>query len=183
MKDDTPHSFLSLRDIPRTRAVIVLHYYTTGPGQELHDWLRQRGAEESVLIEHPFIFSARAWARVDVCRKDSGCAERKLPRRRWPMAIRYALDFLRTIRLVLSLKGTYDLYVGNGCFDTVPGLILRRLGKVRTVVLYTIDYAPNAAGSRFHAWLYRRLDRHCCYRVNAIWDLSHRMMPARCVST
>lgn len=161
------------------RVVVALHYYTTGPGQELHEWLKSQGIEESLLIEHPFPFSARDSTRVETFRAGHGATERQVKRRRWPMFVRYALDFVRTLCLVLSFRGQWDVYVGNGCFDTLPGLVLKLLGKVRLVVLYTIDYAPNAAGSRLYAWAYRRMDRLCCYHTDAIWDLSHRMLEAR----
>lgn len=159
--------------------VIVLHFYATGPGQELHAWLAERRQEEVMLIEHPFPFAPRAHAVVQEWRGGVCVARRELRRRAWPMFVRYGLDFVRTLRLILRARGEVEVYVGNGAFDTVPGIVLRWLGVVRRVVLYSIDYAPGAGGSRLYAWLYRHIDRFCCYHADVIWNLSRRMQRGR----
>jgi glycosyltransferase involved in cell wall biosynthesis len=46
-------------------------------------------------------------------------------------------------------------------------------------VLYTIDYAPAAGGSRWYARIYRLIDRFCCRHADVIWNLSPRMQEAR----
>jgi len=160
-----------------TRVITVLHHYATGPGQELHDWLAAQPAVESVLLEHPFPFSRR---REAVCTRHAGngsIQHTRHPRRvRWA-PLRYLLDILRTLRIVLRLPGVYDLYVGNGCLDTLPGLLLRRCGKVRRVLLYSIDYAPDAYGPALGR-VYRWLDRYCCYHSDALWNLTRERMTA-----
>lgn len=157
----------------------MLHFYATGPGQELHAWLAERRKEEVMLIEHPFPFAPRAHAVAQAWRGGMCVARRELRRRAWPMFVRYGLDFLRTLRLLVSACGRFDVYVGNGAFDTLPGIVLRWLGLVRRVVLYSIDYAPGAGGSRLYAWLYQQIDRFCCYHADVIWNLSRRMQRGR----
>ncbi len=156
--------------------VTVLHFYATGPGQELHKWLADNNVAETTLVEHPFPFSARRYARIELKKQGAAPVERKLHRRNVPAYLRYALDFLRTLRLLLH--GHRDVYIGNGCFDALAGIVLRRLGKVKRVILYTIDYAPEAGG-RMYAKLYRFIDRFCCCHVDVIWNLSERMHAAR----
>jgi len=163
-----------------TRVLVVLHYYATGPGQELHQWLAQSRGTDAALLEHPFPFSNRTTARWLQWRDGAFASERHYRRSRLPtMPFRYALDFLRTIRLVIAERRTYDWYIGNGSFDTLPGIVLRWLGCVRHVILYTIDYAPEAAGTAWYAWLYRHIDRFCCRHADAVWNLSPRMHDAR----
>jgi glycosyltransferase involved in cell wall biosynthesis len=160
------------------RFVTVLHYYATGAGQELHGWLRALPVAETTLVEHPFPFSSRTCTRVERVCHDS-VAVFTLNQFRCPLFIRYALDLLRTVLVVRHAKVTYDVYVGNGAFDTLAGIFLRWMGRVRRVVLYTIDYAPAAGGRRLYARLYRMIDRFCCYRADVIWNLSSRMQAAR----
>ncbi len=166
-------------DVRETSALIVLHFYATGPGQELHAWLAERCGAAVTLLEHPFPFAPRACALVQHWQGGVRVAQRELPRRAWPVFVRYALDFLRTLRVAIGARRRFDTYVGNGAFDTLPGIILRWLGRVRRVVLYTIDYAPGAGGSRVYACVYRMIDRWCCYHADAIWNLSRRMHAAR----
>lgn len=160
------------------RWLTVLHFYATGPGQELHHWLAQNSAISTTLCEHPFPFSHRSYARVHTCAYGADMPEKRHRRRAYPMPLRYLCDFFRTLRL--GLHGPrYDVYVGNGAFDTLPGLILRILGRVSVVILYTIDYAPHAGGSKIYARLYRVIDRICCRYASRIWVLSPAMMTAR----
>lgn len=160
-----------------TRAITVLHYYSTGPGQEWHAWLLANGARESVLLEHPFPFSHRTAARVERCGADVEPTSVLLPRTvRWA-PLRYALDVLRTLRVALQLPGQYDVYVGCGCVNAAPGVLLRWLGKVRRVIMYTIDYVPDAHGA-WIAPLYRGLDRWCCYHCDTVWNLTQTRMTA-----
>ena len=161
------------------RFLVVLHFYATGPGQELHEWLARAACADATLLEHPFPFSRRPYAQWTQWSGGKCTAERQYPRARLPLPFRYALDFLRTIRLVLCARGLYDWYVGNGAFDTLAGIVLRWLGRVRRVVLYTIDYAPGAGGHGWYAWAYRRIDRFCCHHADAVWNLSPRMHEAR----
>jgi glycosyltransferase involved in cell wall biosynthesis len=171
------HEQLSML-VVKSRFVTVLHYYSTGPGQELNQWLIHSSAAETTLIEHPFPFSSRDHTRVVTHHNGTKTSERQLKRRNVPLFYRYFLDFLRTIRIIRSLQGKYDWYIGNGFFDALAGIILRRLGRVKRVILYTIDYAPGKPGS-VYSFLYRTLDRWCCRHVDMIWNLSKRMQPAR----
>lgn len=161
------------------KCLIVLHFYATGPGQELAAWLAERRKEEVVLIEHPFAFAPRAQAVVQEWRGGACVGRRELRRGAWPMFVRYGLDFVRTLWVALGARRRFDVYVGNGAFDTLPGIVLRWLGVAGRVVLYSIDYAPEAGGSRMYAWLYRRIDRWCCYHADVIWNLSRRMHEGR----
>ena len=170
----------SRQETPGTeRYLVVLHYYATGPGQELHEWLAHAAHADATLLEHPFPFSRRAYARWTRCSGGQCTDECQYARARLPLPIRYALDFFRTLRLAIGAGKVYDWYIGNGAFDTLAGIVLRWLGRVRHVVLYTIDYAPGAGGSGLYAWMYRRIDRFCCRHSDVVWNLSSRMHDAR----
>jgi glycosyltransferase involved in cell wall biosynthesis len=165
-------------ELTAQRFVTVLHYYATGAGQELHAWLRALRVTETTLIEHPFAFSKRTHTRIERVRNEAiNVVERR--RFRGPAVVRYTLDLVRTIAVVRRFTVVYDFYIGNGAFDTLAGIALRWMGRVRHVVLYTIDYAPAAGGSRWYARIYRLIDRYCCRHADVIWNLSTRMQAAR----
>jgi len=167
-------------NIENLKIINVLHYYATGAGQEFHNWLIREKIKNTALLEHPFPFSNRNYANFESYKPGEKSFQRKLKRRIKPMPIRYFLDFFRTIRLLLFTKEKYDLYIGSGCFDTLPGIVLKWFGKVDKVVIYTIDYVPETHGSKFYKYLYLIIDKFCCYHVDKVWNLSlGRQMPAR----
>jgi glycogen(starch) synthase len=59
------------------------------------------------------------------------------------------------------------------------GLVLRALGRVDRVVLWTIDYSPQRFSSRFLNAMYHRIDRLCVRRCDDVWVLSPAMAAAR----
>ncbi len=163
-------------NLNKLKIVTVLHYYATGPGQEFQQWLSDNHAGRSMLIEHPFPFSSRNYARIESVDSSGNKTVKKLGRKKLPVYFGYFLDFFRTLRILKNEK--FDLYVGNGCFDALAGIVAKWLGKTKKVVLYTIDYAPNAGG-KLYGFLYRSIDKFCCYHVDAVWNLSNRMHEAR----
>ena len=158
------------------KIVNVLHFYATGPGQEFHDWLVENNAARAMLIEHPFSFSNRDFIRVEDVKAGEEKTINKFPKKKLPTYFSYLIDFFTTLAILKNEK--FDVYVGSGCFDTLAGIVARRQGKTKKVVLYTIDYAPNTGG-KIYSFVYKLIDRFCCYHVDAIWNLSDRMHEAR----
>lgn len=73
----------------------------------------------------------------------------------------------------------YDLFIGLECIYTLSGIILKRLGIVKTVIYYVSDYAPNRYTQKQFNNLYLWLDQFCARYADFIWDVSPAMHPAR----
>ena len=169
-----------LMKISDLKIINVLHYYATGAGQEFHNWFVREKIKNTTLLEHPFPFSNRNFANFESYSSGEKTFQKNLRRRIKFMPVRYILDFFRTIRLLLFSKEKYDLYIGSGCFDTLPGIVLKWFEKVDKVVIYTIDYVPETHGGGLYKFLYLTIDKFCCYHVDKIWNISRgRQMPAR----
>ena len=155
--------------------LVSLHYFATGPGQELYRYLRERG-EEAALWEIPFDFSNRNLCRLTVFQGGKEWIW-ECPSPKGPKVWRYFRE-LRLTKKALALlreKGfAVDTYIGNGAFDTLTG-IREKIGKT---VNFTIDYAPKAQ-PWFLRGVYRALDKYVCKRASAVWNLSPRMQEAR----
>lgn len=155
--------------------LIVLHYYATGPGQELYSYLVSKG-EMAALLELPFSFSQRKEAVLSIYR-DGKESKVTFPAPKGPFLWRCLRELSLTGKIFAYLeKNGFEIEtcIGNGFFDTL--VALRR--KIKNVILYTIDYAPNAYPS-YLRWLYKKLDAYAAKRVTAVWNLSPRMQEAR----
>lgn len=154
---------------------ISLHYFATGPGQELFRYLCEKGID-AALWEIPFSFSARDRCRLSVFQGGKHWQyECKAPK--GPSVWRYwrELKLTKKALALLREKGfETNTYVGNGAFDTFAGVS----EKIGNTVLFTIDYAPKAQPF-FLRGVYRALDKYVCERVSAVWNLSPRMQEAR----
>lgn len=87
-------------------------------------------------------------------------------------------DFFSVLEWGIRSGNKYDLFIGLESVYTLAGIILKKIGIVKTVVYYVSDYSPN----RYTGWfnrLYLELDRICARNADYIWDVSPAMHPAR----
>lgn len=88
-------------------------------------------------------------------------------------------DFLSVFELLVRRRKRYDLFIGLESVFTLSGIVLKKIGLVKTVVYYVSDYSPQRYPQKKLNDLYLWLDRMCCYNADYIWDVSPAMMPAR----
>lgn len=88
-------------------------------------------------------------------------------------------DFFAVLFLGIRANQRYDLFIGLEGVYALGGIVLRKLGKVRTVVYYVSDYAPQRFGKTLFNRLYIMLDRFCVMHSDFTWDVSPAMQKAR----
>ncbi|MFH0863464.1 MAG: glycosyltransferase [Candidatus Gottesmanbacteria bacterium] len=88
-------------------------------------------------------------------------------------------DLLSVIEYGLKSRKKFDLFIGLESIFTLAGIILKKLGIVKTVIYYVSDYSPKRYPQRFLNNIYLILDRLCCYHADYIWDVSPAIQPAR----
>lgn len=88
-------------------------------------------------------------------------------------------DFFSTLYVALTNEETYDVFIGLEGVYALSGILLKRLGKVKTVVYYVSDYAPNRFGATLLNKLYLWLDQFCVRHADFTWDVSPAILQAR----
>lgn len=88
-------------------------------------------------------------------------------------------DFLSVIDFVLYDRKKFDIFIGLESINTLAGVILKKLGLVKTVVYYVSDYSPQRYKNLLFNKLYLFLDQLAAYKADYIWDVSKAIMPAR----
>lgn len=88
-------------------------------------------------------------------------------------------DFFSTLEWGIRCGKKYDLFIGLESVYTIAGIILKKLGRIKTVVYYVSDYSPNRYPNKWFNTLYLALDRYCAIHADYIWDVSPAMHPAR----
>ena len=73
----------------------------------------------------------------------------------------------------------YDLYIGSDNLNTLAGLMLRKIGRVRKVAYYVIDFTPVRFPGRFLNAVYQYINKLCCYHADVIWNVSEAMIAGR----
>jgi len=149
-----------------------------GPPIALAEFLKRK-TQSCAIITHPFSWSHPSPSRVEWVQKGKTVRKITLPNFPLPEPAAYFRDLVVGICAILFLQLRVEFYVGADGINTIAGLVLRRLGRAKTVVYYSIDYSP----ARFHNPLlngaYHVLDKFCARRSDYVWNLSSRMANVR----
>lgn len=169
----------STQRIDEIDVLVATHVYATGPAHALAEYLRERVAQLSFL-EQPFGYAPDVRPRLSRYRDGDKIARWYLP---WPRGLPQPVLWLRDVVMLLLVgllsPGKRDIVVCADGLLAATAVFLRRLGKARRVVLWTIDYAPERFESRGLNEVYHRIDRFCVTHCDETWNLSERMKVAR----
>lgn len=158
--------------------IIVSHVAFTGHSQELESFLRKR-SRKLVFIGHPFFYAPQKSSFVTIYEKHDVKSKMKAPEIKGHEMLLYMKDFLLTFYFIFKLKERFDIYVGVDPLNALAGILLRKLGVVRVVIFYVIDYAPIRFKNAILNGIYHIIDRICVYHADHTWNLTSAMADAR----
>jgi glycosyltransferase involved in cell wall biosynthesis len=152
---------------------IVANGFADGPAEALRDYLVARDADV-LTIFHPL--TPEHGKKHVVARYAGG---RRLDERSIVLPLRPPLSFALD-PLVPLLPPHVDTWFGFNPLACARGLLARRLGRARSVVLWSVDFVPDRFGAgTIPTRIYDRLDRLCCSRADSRVELSEAARDAR----
>ena len=161
---------------PRSSGVtiaIVANGFADGPAQALRDYLVAKGSEVCTIF-HPLTAEQGRTHVVTRFARGERVRERQvwLPLR--PPAS-FALD-----AFVPLLPPRVDVWFGFNPLACARGLVARRSGRARRVMLWSVDFVPDRFGrGTLPTRIYDRVDRLCCRHADARIELSETAREAR----
>ncbi len=164
--------------------VSVKHTYFESAGTPEAEMVRfLRGRAASILyIRHPFSDARNIplnTTGVEYGPDGEASREFAAPTVRGNALLFYLKDCILSVWYVLRSGRKYDLYAGSDNLNTLAGLILRMLGRVRRVAYYVIDFTPVRFPGRFMNGIYQAINKFCCYHADVIWNVSPAMIGGR----
>lgn len=94
----------------------------------------------------------------------------------------FFIYFYSIVRSAFRFKVKFDIFLGISCFSAFLGIILRRLGAVKKVIFYSIDYFPLQRRGIFENLMVRlffALDRFCARHSDLVWQINPEIANAR----
>lgn len=88
-------------------------------------------------------------------------------------------DFLSIFDFVLGSGEKYDLFIGFESINTIAGIVLKKIGRINTVVYYVSDFSPRRYKQKWFNDFYLFLDRTAATFADATWNVSPAMPEAR----
>lgn len=164
------------------KIIVIGHIFVSGPTQALVEYLTLENIAKKVLfIGHPLL-PGRNKENTSFCfYYQKGRLTKKEYYRHFSTfsPLCYFIDFLLSLFWVMKTKQKWDLFIGLNNLNALSGLILKLLGKVKKVIFYGVDYAPQRFANPLMNYLYHLADKICIHDVDQVWSLSSKMLEAR----
>lgn len=170
--------------LPKNSNVLIIsHFYKRaiaggGPPQEIRDFFLPV-VKNLYYIEHPFPYANDHRSSMTIYEKGVLKKQIFISHLWGPQILFYLLDVLFTSYFVLRAKSRFDLCIALDNLNTVSVLPFRKIGLIKKLVFYTIDYTPTRFKNKILNSIYHLIDRIACYNADAIWVLSERMIEER----
>jgi len=94
----------------------------------------------------------------------------------------FILYFFSIIKASFKFKKKFDVFIGAACFPTFVGMFLKKIGKVKQLIYYCIDYYPYPKDFCFNkivVWAFRKIDKLCVKNSDITWHISKQIPGAR----
>jgi glycosyltransferase involved in cell wall biosynthesis len=160
------------REIAGASFAIVANGFADGPAQALRDYLAHRAARV-IAVFHPL---SREQGTSHAVSEYAGGAP--LRERSIRVPLRPPLSFAADPFVPLRLPPV-DVWFGFNPLACARGLVARRLGRAKRVVLWSVDFVPDRFGGTPLTRLYDSLDRLCCERADVRVELTTTARDAR----
>ena len=153
--------------------LIVASGYASGPAQALVDFLRMSDIDLIEFLQHPLVAEGPGEHIQTVIEKNE-VQKVKVRRRPNKPPITYVFDFITPLYLRRS-----DVWVSFNALATFHGLIIRKLGRTKFVIHWSVDFVPRRFSNPLINWLYETLDKRCCEVADLRVELSNAAMQNR----
>lgn len=168
-----------MKKFENLRIVIVSHVFATGPAQALEKYLVNKQIKELTFVGLPFSYCEAKNPFFKKYHDGKLVREKKYPIWSLPGLLFHFKDIFLTLLLVSINAFKSDLYVGADCLNAFSGLLLKKLGIVKKVVFYTIDYVPVRFSNNLLNSFYHWMDSCCVKKCDHTWNLSSEMSNGR----
>lgn len=156
-----------------SKVVIITHTFATGPGQELEIFLRGK-VKRLIFVGHPLPFCKDLRSVFKEYDYNSLTKELKSGNYRLPGVFLYFKDAFFNFWWLLFVSKN-DLIVAADNLNAFCGWVLKKLGKTKKIIFYTIDYVPQRFENPLLNKIYHSLDSFCVRNCDFVWNLSSVM--------
>ncbi|MEK7450819.1 MAG: glycosyltransferase [Patescibacteria group bacterium] len=162
-----------MKNNKKISVAISLHeFYEAGSAYELRDFLLKNYNTDILFISHPLLLRKESYnfsSRYEYFKNNLLVKENNAFHWFLPDILLYIKDFLYTLKWTIFIGQKYDLFFGYNPLNAFFGILLRKMGRVKKVIYYSIDYSPARFKNRILNYIYHAMEKFCCYHANVIW--------------
>lgn len=153
-----------------------------GPAFDLKKFLFITPPKELLFISHPLLYNKLAYKNSSWCEYyEAGKLIFKKKAFHWilPESLHYIKDVIYTLIWCILIKGNSNVFIGLNPLNALMGLFFKKIGKVKKVVYYSIDYFPQRFPNHLMNNLYHFVDKISVRFADETWNVSPNMVISR----
>jgi glycosyltransferase involved in cell wall biosynthesis len=94
--------------------------------------------------------------------------------------LRYISEVFSTLRyFIFNTPKGGSVYIGVDPLNAFTGVLLKKFGKVKKTIFYTLDYSPQRFTNKILDYIYHRIDQFCVKYADETWNVSSRIFKIR----
>jgi glycosyltransferase involved in cell wall biosynthesis len=152
---------------------------TTGTDDEIVKYILNNGCENIVNIKFPFMHSSDGAIRLKFIKNNKETTKKSLIKFYKPEAVSYVKDLILGLFYGLKCLNGFDIFFGMNNLLVLIGLLLKKIGVVKKVAYYIIDYTPVRYENSFLNKLYYKIDKLALYNSDYVISLNEAMLLGR----
>lgn len=149
-----------------------------GPVQALRNYLI-KSCNNFIYISHPFSYTKLDGTEVVYYKNGLEEKKEKGHKRIKFQFIQWVKDLFFNLKFGLKMKEKADIFIGVDNLNTLSGIILKKLGKVKKVYYYVIDHMDRRFKNPVFDFFYGLIDGIACRGSDVVWSLSQRIADAK----
>lgn len=167
-------------NLKNSNIIIVSHILTSVPAIDLEEYFLKRKTKNLFFIGHPLFYRAdRPGSHYRIYKNGNLLKTKSLKPIHLPNIIQYIGDTLATIFWIMMSRKKWDLIISLDNLNTIAALFLKKIGLIKKVVYYTIDFTPKRFNNNLLNNIYHYLDKFCVKNADVTWNVSPRIAKGR----
>ncbi len=146
--------------------------------QNIRNFLLKR-IGKLTYIDHPFPEANFPASQITIYENSERVYQLTSPMLKLPTLFLFIYQFFLTIFFLIIKPVKYDLVIACDNLSFISTLIFRKLGLIKKLIYYTVDYSPKRFNNRFLNSLYQYMDRVACMISDKNWVTVKEMVTAK----
>lgn len=161
-----------------TNYLVITHNRVYGIPNALRDYLIEKKLKRVVFISHP-LDNVSGDSFMQVYKRGEMINEVKIKRSPKIGFVNFFIDTFLTLYWVAFKLPKFDVCVGNNNLNAFAGLILKKTGRLKKCIYYSMDFSLDRLKNPWLNKIYHAIEKYSVKKSDEVWVVSKAIPYAR----